>query len=111
MRLPNAERAIIAPEKLRDYLLSPERSGGKAAFFERLGYTRADWQRLESDFRASLTSEAEEVAPTQFGRKFVIRAALTGASGATEEVLSVWIIRAGEEVPRFVTTYGGRTRR
>jgi hypothetical protein len=54
VRLPNDEGAIIPPEKLRDYLLSPEESGGKAAFFARLGYTRANWNVWKPTYAYSI---------------------------------------------------------
>jgi len=41
--------AIIAPEKLRDYILSTAHPIGryKSAFFRSLGYTQVHWQQLE----------------------------------------------------------------
>ena len=43
MQLPWHERAIVEPEKIRDYLLSRAHPVGriKAAFFESLGFPRA----------------------------------------------------------------------
>jgi hypothetical protein len=51
MKLPEAQRAVIAAAKIRDYLLSTSHPVGrfKAPFFASLGYTVADWQRLEKD--------------------------------------------------------------
>jgi hypothetical protein len=51
MKLPEAQRAVIAATKIRDYLLSTSHPVGrfKAPFFVSLGYTIADWQRLEQD--------------------------------------------------------------
>ncbi len=63
MRVPNAERAIISPEKLRAYLLSTSHPLGrfKAAFFATLGYTEEDWELLRADLRAQhLPLDAEE---------------------------------------------------
>ena len=112
MRLPNPDQAIVPAMKLRDYLLSHAESGGKAAFFGRLGYTVDNWERLAGDLRLyHLTADAEEVAPTKYGRKFVIPVPLTGPSGVTEIVLSVWIIRLGEDFPRFVTAYPDKGRK
>lgn len=112
MKLPGAGEAVIAPEKLRDYLLSleSEESRSKAIFFARLGYTREEWTALERDLRSQILSlDAEETAPTRFGRKFIIRGSLTGPAGATSGVTTIWIIRFGEEEPRLVTAYPGRT--
>jgi hypothetical protein len=110
LNLPNADQAIIPPEKLRDYLLSMDNEDGrsKAIFLARLGYTRERWSILEADLRSHILSlAAEETTPSKFGRKFTIRGPLQGPSG--EAVLtSIWIIRHGEEVPRFVTAYPAR---
>jgi hypothetical protein len=112
VKLPRASEAIIPAEKLRDYLLSleSEESRSKAIFFARLGYTRGEWAALERDLRSQiLPLDAEEAAPSRFGRKFIIPGSLTGPSGATSGVTTIWIIRFGEEEPRLVTAYPGRT--
>ena len=58
LRIPNADRAVIEPTKLHDYLLSRGHPVGRF----------------------------------------------------TAEVVSIWVVRTGEDVPRFVTAYpeGGR---
>ena len=109
MKLPNADRAVIPPEKLRDYLLSTTHPVGrsKASFFEHLGYTRDDWARLDADLREQhLGQDAREVETTKYGRTFVIEAPLAGPL-ASRALVSVWMIRNGEEDPRFVTAYPG----
>jgi hypothetical protein len=110
MRLPHADVAIIPIEKLRDYVLSPRHPVGrfKAAFFTGLGYTDADSARLEQDLRSQhLALEAEEVARTPYGRKFLITGPIAGPAGRMATVVSVWVIRRDEDVPRFVTAYPG----
>jgi hypothetical protein len=51
--LPNVESAVIDPEKLRDYLLSPSHPVGrfKALLFSSLGYTQENWKQFEADLR------------------------------------------------------------
>lgn len=110
MTLPNADRAVIEGAKLFDYLLSHAHSVGrfKARFFTSLGYSQQDWRRLEADLRSQhLSQSATVVATTPYGRKYEIHAMLRGPSGHSAEVVSVWIIRAGEDAPRFVTAYPG----
>ncbi|MEX1253605.1 MAG: DUF6883 domain-containing protein [Dehalococcoidia bacterium] len=112
MKLPNADQAVIAPEKLRDYLLSPRHPVGrfKAAFFARLGYTEADWAQLDADLRTQhLALDAEEAEPSRYGRKFTIIGPLTGPENSTSVLVSIWVIRHAEDHPRFVTAYPGRT--
>jgi uncharacterized protein DUF6883 len=77
MKLPAAERAVIAPAKIRDYLLSTSHPVGrfKAPFFASLGYTNANWRRLEEDLRdlAVLATRNSE-RPIRMARstKFVV---------------------------------------
>ncbi len=105
MRL-SASDAVIAPEKLRDYILSPTHPDGraKAAYLARLGYTQADWRRLEADLRAQiLTRDAEPVRASAYGQKYEILGPLTGPNGTAAGVRTIWIILASETVPRLVT--------
>lgn len=93
---------------MRDYLLSPTDSVGrfKAAFFAWLGYAQERWEELQRDLRAQhLNREAEEIGETRYGKKFRIRGPLIGPNGREVELVSIWIIRKGEAVPRFVTAY------
>lgn len=110
--LPNADEAEIDPEKLRDYLLSTEHPHGrfKARVFGALGFRADRWEELESALRTQyLTQEAERVAVATEGQKFRIRAILVGPDGESADVVSIWFVRPGETVPRFVTAYpGGR---
>jgi len=111
MRIPNADQAIISRNKLRDYLLSPKSPQGryKARFFAGLGYTGDTWRRFEADLRSQhLNLDAVESGSSEHGRKFAIAGRLTGPSGRSAEVLSVWIIDQGGSVPRFVTAYPAR---
>ncbi len=112
MLLPNADEAEIDPEKLRGYLLSTEHPHGrfKARFFRALGFRAARWEELESALRTQhLTQEAERLAVANKGQKFKIRAILVGPDGESAVAVSIWFVRPGETVPRFVTAYpGGR---
>jgi hypothetical protein len=108
LRLPTAEQAIIAPEKLRDYLLDEEHPDGgpKAVFFFGMGFRRARWQELEAAIRADhLTQDAQEIPRSAFGRKFQIIAPLTGSNGRTAIIKTIWMIRDGEDVPRLLSAY------
>ena len=106
--LPRAAGAVIAAEKLRDYVLSPTHPIGrfKAAFFVQLGYAQTDWQRLAADLRSQhLPLAAQEIDAPPFGRKYRIRGPLTGPSGRTATLVSIWMVRTGEETAHLVTVY------
>lgn len=113
MHIPNAQHAVIEPVKLHAYLLSRTHSVGrfKARFFLALGYSAADWPRLEADLRTQhLSQDATLGERTRHGQKYEIRATLVGPSGRSADVVSAWVVRPREDFPRFVTAYpeGGR---
>jgi hypothetical protein len=110
MRIPNADRAIIAPEKLRDYLLNPShrRGGGKARLLISLGYQRDGWALLERDLRSQhLSADMHVESMNEYGRRFEILAPIRTPSGKTLVVRSVWQIDRGSQNPRFITLYPG----
>ena len=110
MNLPAADEAIIPPEKLRDYVLSPDHHVGrfKAAFFAKLGYTQAGWRRLEADLRAQHVGlPAEMLERTDFGTKYRIDGLLGGPNGRSAEIVAIWIVRTGETQPCLVTLVPG----
>lgn len=103
-------RAIIPAGKIRDYLLSVDHPVGraKARFFRRLGFTAARWQTLAEALRKQhLIYEPMSARTDEYGQTFVIRAILRGPTGSAALVVSVWFVRRGEDVPRFVTAYPG----
>jgi hypothetical protein len=105
MRL-STDDAIIAPEKLRDYIPSPTHSDGcaKAAYLGMLGYVQNDWKQLETDLRQQVLScEARPGRPSPYGEKCEMVAPLTGPNGKTAWVRTIWNIVHGEAEPRFVT--------
>jgi hypothetical protein len=107
MKLPNSENAIVPPEKLRDYILSPIHPVGrfKSMFFRGLGYSAEAFELLDSDIRSLLVAEAELAEVSKFGTKYLVRGLLSGPNGRSGLIITVWIILSGEAAPRFVTAY------
>ncbi len=58
MKLPNAGAAVVAREKIRDYLLNPGHpdNGGKAAFFP----DKSAWEKLSRALKGSVEKSAFE---------------------------------------------------
>ncbi len=110
MRLPNSDRAVVDSAKLRHYLLSTSHPVGrfKARFFEALGYSAENWEQIETDIRGLIdAAEARPSEKTEYGAKYEVRGMITGPNGRSAEVVKVWIILTGEDVPRFITAYTG----
>ena len=109
MRLPNSERALVELAKLANYCLDPSHLRGrhKARVFEsRLGLGQSD----SSAVRAALleaASQADNVvrgAVDGFGSRYILDFQLSGPKGSAI-VRSAWIVRIGEDFPRFTSCY------
>jgi hypothetical protein len=109
VQLPNAAHAVVEPEKVRDYLLSPEHPVGraKARFFTALGFRRAEWPALQAALLAHGRHGEAAPVPSAYGRKFAVRGILQAPGGRQAAVVTVWIVPAGQESPRLVTAYPG----
>lgn len=112
MFLPNPDRAIVDPAKVRDYLLSHEHPIGrfKAVVFEAAGYHRDAWQLLQADLIAiARLSGATLRETTLYGQKFEVPGILRGPAKRELPVITAWLVRRGEDFPRLITVYpGGR---
>ena len=60
---------------------------------------------LETDLRSLASLPAEPLESTEYGTKYAIIGPLTGLNERVAEIVTVWIILTGEDVPRFVTAY------
>lgn len=112
MPIPDAERATIAPEKVRDYLLNPEHpdGGSKAVWFSTLGYSRDDWKLLADDLMA-IARDCDEfdTETTQFGVKYKVRGLVGRSNHRPGNVLTIWIVE-DDIPPRLVTAYPDETK-
>ncbi len=104
--LPNALQATVDPSKVRDYLLSPTHPIGhfKAVVFNALGYSAEGWHVLMDDLLAIAHREpAVPGQPSPYGQKYEVSGKLTGPNGRSAQFTTVWMVKAGESLPRFVT--------
>ena len=108
MTVPNAERAIIAVEKLTEYLLnmSHKRGAAKARLLLGAGYRPDSPRLLESDLRAQhLSLDVARTSENPYGRVYEVDAPIKTPSGKTVRFCSIWQIDTGTDVPRFITMY------
>jgi hypothetical protein len=104
---PDWTKAIVTENKLRNYLLNPEKEGshGKASVFTRLGFERATWRELGRAFLEQHAGKPFQLAGrNQFGVKYMITRPITGPVG-TGVIRSIWMVRFGDDTPRLVTAY------
>ncbi len=107
MEPPNRALAVIAQEKLADYLLNTrhKRGGTKARLLERFGYIVQNWRQLEADIRSCLGAEVDVVRTTEYGTRYEIRTTLQTPLGVPLAVRTIWRIDDGMDVPRLITLY------
>ena len=113
MKLRNAHLAIVERHKVVDYLLNSAHpdNGGKARFFESLGFSVDIADALIAALRlGAQTGDVVESIETAHGEKYVVDAILSSQteSSHTRMVRTVWIIDRGVEAPRLVTAYPGK---
>lgn len=108
MKLPNADRAVVDIEKLRDYSLNSAHSEGKhkaRVFAALLGFTIEDAERLrEMILTAVLSQESTLGATDEHGTRYAVDFKAQGLRG-TFTIRTAWIIDTGETVPRLVSCY------
>ena len=108
MKLPNAENAVVAIEKLTDYCLSGDHPRGrhKARVLEAAcGITAENADVLmQALVEAAQQGEAIPQFRDEHGQRFIIEWRLTGPTGSAE-IVTAWIVRKGEDFPRFVSAY------
>jgi hypothetical protein len=108
MTVANADRAIIAPEKLTGYLLnvSHKRGGPKARLLLSVGYRPDDPERLESDLRMQhLSLEVTRTSGNPYGVVYEIEGPIRTPGGRIVRFCSIWQVDTGTDVPRFITLY------
>lgn len=108
MKLPNAERAFVDVRKLRDYCLSGEHPRGqhKARVFKGvLGWTSDQAENVRQRLlEAVLLEDADFLGADDYGQRYALDFDVQGA-GTVTTVRSLWIIRHGEDFPRFTSCY------
>jgi hypothetical protein len=108
MRLPSGERAVLDIAKLRDYCLSPDHARGKhkaRVFRAALGIGPDAAGALRSGLlEAARVGEARLGESDDFGQRYFVDRAF--AWGGREVLIrSTWIVRTGEDFPRFTTCF------
>lgn len=113
MTLPNAHLAIVEQEKIVAYLLNPMHpdNGGKATFFQALGFELDRWSELATALRRlALAGKVAKAVESIHGSKYIVEGRIEAPGGRSATVLSVWIVDRGLEAPRLVTAYPRKER-
>jgi hypothetical protein len=100
--------AIIADEKIIDYLLKPLKVDDKSGYLSLAGYTRDDYWELLKDIREQLLpGEGIPQRQDEFGTYYRLAGNLRGPNGRVLGVYSIWQ-RTNRGSIRFITLYPDR---
>jgi hypothetical protein len=107
-RLPHGDEAILDIRKIEDYCMSPSHPRGrhKARVFREaldLQHSNAAWLRNVL-LEAAHSNEASPIAVDHGGTHWRLDATIR-RQGKCAVVRTIWIVRTGESVPRFVTCW------
>ena len=103
-RLPRSDEAILDIRKIKDYCLNPAHPRGRhkaRVFLEAVQGKDASWLRAVL-LEAARSGEALQVGDDAWGTYWRLDVTV-GRQGKTAVVRTIWIIRTGDSVPRFVT--------
>jgi hypothetical protein len=113
VKLRNAHLAVVERLKVVDYLLNSAHpdNGGKAQFFESLGFLADNAELLIDALRAiARTGDVIESVESSHGEKYVVDGSVLSQTDNSHcrMVRTVWIIDRGLDAPRLVTAYPGK---
>lgn len=102
MKLP--ANAVIARQKITDYLLVRQNRSDKSAFLENGGFTALNPDALVSELAALCEQgDAQQVDENKFGRYYEITAILRGPLGTRLRVKTIWMTEHLSGTTKFVT--------
>ena len=108
MKLPNAERAVVDVRKLHDYCFNTEHPRGqhKARVFKSaVGWTAEQAEDVRCRLlEAVLREDASFLGADDYGQRYALDFGVQGVGGVAT-IRSLWIIRHGDDFPRFASCY------
>ena len=108
MRLPQAEHAFLDVGKIEDYCLNPTHLHGRhkaRVFRDALGLNRADAVWLKAVLLRGIGDhDAVRLAADDYGTRWRVDVAVR-RHDLSAVVRTIWIVRTGEDFPRFVTCW------
>jgi hypothetical protein len=84
MTLPNAQLAVAEEGKIVAYLLNPTHpdNGGKATFFQMLGFELDNWSELATAPRElALADKVPKTVESTHGNKYIVEGRIEAPSG------------------------------
>jgi hypothetical protein len=111
---PDWGEAVVVPAKLVEYALNASHPRGRdkaRVFRSALGFDDANVEDLAEALRQGvLRHPAREAGRNAFGTFFRVDIDVTGPSGASGTIRTIWIVELASSAPRLVTLYVRRRR-
>jgi hypothetical protein len=107
MKLPNADSAVVGPDKVRDYLVSRTHAEGrwKARGFAELAFGASSSDSLAGELRrVGGSGDVSERMLTIYGSKYVVDGFIRGPAGSGL-VRTIWLLERRSSAPRLITAY------
>lgn len=105
--LLNADKAVISPDKLKNYCLdmTHEKGGHKAFVFDKvLGYNQSNVDELMEKIAEGVKANSGKPALLdKYGQRHTVDMKITGPTGRTALVRTGWIYDPGSLIPRLTT--------
>lgn len=108
MKLPGADRAEVAPDKVTGYLLATGHPLGrfKAAGFGVAGYVADNWKRFAAALKQHpIENPVAKVEPSRFGTRYIVDGIIKAGDGHRPFVRTVWFIATGARSAKLITAY------
>lgn len=108
MKLPNASQARVDESKVTDYLLSVSHPDGsaKARFFERFGFRASNCNEfILALLEHGRVNPVVNVVDNEFGKRYSVDGEIRSPDGRNPTIRTVWIVEAGQDIPRLITAY------
>ena len=109
--MPNYQQAVTPREKFTEYSLdydNPNSKGKAEAYEKALGFNKSNAdvliEQIDSAVRSGSVSPIE-IVETEFGTKYKYRSPVKGVNGQIKNVMAVYQIDKGTQIPRMVTNY------
>ena len=108
MRLPNSDRAVLDIRKIEGYCLNPDHPLGRhkaRVFREALGIGRAEAAGLAKEFLDAVRMGAASPAgEDEWGPRWSVDVTVA-RQNRRAMVRTIWMVRVGDDFPRFVTCW------